>query len=99
MLTPALLPLALAVALFSTVIPFSLELYAMPRMPAKTFAVFMSLEPAFGVLSGLFLLNEVLSELQMSGITLVIIAAGGAAWWSRERKRPEKSAPTDAPPN
>lgn len=96
---PELIPLALLVALFSTVVPFSLEFFAMPRMPAKTFAVFMSLEPAFGVLSGLVLLNEVLSTLQMSGIGLVILAAGGAAWWSRERKRPEESAPTDAPPN
>lgn len=80
MLTPSLLPLALAVALFSTVIPFSLELYAMARTPSRTFAVFTSLEPAFGALSGLVLLHERLSLPQLLGVAAVIAAAAGAAW-------------------
>lgn len=80
MLTPALLPLALVVALFSTVIPFSLELYAMARIPARTFAVFTSLEPAFGALSGFVLLHERLALSQVAGIAAVISAAAGAAW-------------------
>ena len=80
LLTPALLPLALMVALFSTVIPFSLELYAMPRMPARTFAVFTSLEPAFGAVSGLILLHERLAWPQAAGIAAVMLAAAGAAW-------------------
>jgi inner membrane transporter RhtA len=80
MFTPALLPLALAVALFSTVIPFSLELFAMARMPSRTFAVLTSLEPAFGALSGLVLLHERLALSQVAGIAAVIAAAAGAAW-------------------
>lgn len=80
MLTPSLLPLALVVALFSTVIPFSLELYAMARMPARTFAVLTSLEPSFGALSGLVLLHEQLALSQVAGIAAVIAAASGAAW-------------------
>ena len=80
MFTPALLPLALAVALFSTVIPFSLELFAMARMPSRTFAVLTSLEPAFGALSGLVLLQEKLAISQVAGIAAVIAAAAGAAW-------------------
>ncbi len=79
-LTPALLPLAALVALFSTVIPFRLELFAMGRMPARTFAVLTSLEPAFGALSGLVLLHERLAAIQALGIAAVITAAGGAAW-------------------
>ncbi len=96
--SPALIPMALLVALFSTAIPFSLEFYAMPRMPARTFAVFMSFEPAFGVLSGLVILHEQLTEPQIAGVAVVIVAAAGAAW-SSARKKP--SAPPDigdAPP-
>jgi inner membrane transporter RhtA len=84
LLTPALLPLVALVALFSTVIPFRLELFAMARMPARTFAVLTSLEPAFGALSGLVLLHERLAATQALGIAAVITAAGGAAWSSAE---------------
>jgi len=75
---PALLPLALLVALLSAAIPFSLELFAMPRLPARTFAVSMSLEPAFAVLAGLIFLREHLTWLQMAGILLVIGASAGS---------------------
>lgn len=75
-----LAPLALAVALFSTAIPFSLELYAMPRLPARTFSVFASLEPAVGALCGFVLLHEALSPMQLAGLAAVIAAAAGAAW-------------------
>lgn len=80
LLDPRLIPLALAVALFSTAVPFSLELYAMPRLPARTFSVFTSLEPALGALSGFVLLHEALSPAQLAGLTAVIAAAAGAAW-------------------
>jgi len=80
LLTPSLIPLALLVALFSTALPFSLELYALPRMPARTFAVFTSLEPALGALSGLAVLHEQLAWSQVAGIAAVVLAAAGAAW-------------------
>ena len=88
MLTPALLPLAAAVALFSTVIPFRLELFAMGRMPSRTFAVLTSLEPAFGALSGLILLHERPAVSQLLGVAAVITAAAGAAWSSAEPPKP-----------
>jgi inner membrane transporter RhtA len=88
MWTIGLLPLALAVALFSAALPFSLELYALPRIPARAFAVFTSLEPAFGVLCGYVILHEVLAAAQIAGVALVIAAAAGAAWQSA------KQAPT-----
>jgi inner membrane transporter RhtA len=73
-------PLALAVALISSAVPVSLELYALPRLPAQTFAVLTSLEPVFGVIVGFFLLNEVLAGSQVAGIMIVMVAAAGAAW-------------------
>jgi inner membrane transporter RhtA len=82
---PELLPIALAVALLSTALPFSLELYALSRLPPRTFAVFTSLEPAFAVLSGLVLLQERLSLAQIAGVAMVIAAAAGAAWTSAEK--------------
>lgn len=78
-----LLPWALLVALVSTAIPFSLEMYALKRLPAKTFAVLTSLEPAFGALFGLVLLHERLALDQLLGVAAVIAAAMGAAWTSR----------------
>jgi inner membrane transporter RhtA len=93
--SPGLLPMALLVALLSTVIPFSLELYALPRLPARTFATFTSLEPAFGVLSGWVLLGQHLAITQIAGVAVVIAAAAGAAWSSAARPAADIS---DAPP-
>jgi len=80
-----LIPLALVVALISVAIPFSLEMYALPRLPSRTFAVLTSLEPAFGALFGLLLLQERLAPAQVAGIAAVILAAAGAAWSSKPR--------------
>jgi len=86
---PQLLPWALLVALLSAAIPFSLELYAMPKLPARTFAVLMSLEPAFAVLSGFFFLGERLSPVQIAGVLLVIGASAGTVWWGRSEEMGE----------
>ena len=91
LLTLDLLPLALLVALLSAAIPFSLEMYALPRLPARTFAVFTSLEPVFGILAGLVILGEVLAWSQLAGIAMVITAAAGAAWRTAKQTAPETS--------
>lgn len=83
-----LIPLAMLVAILSTAIPGVLELYAMGHMPARTFAVFMSLEPAFGVLSGLVILGERLALAQVLGVIIVMVAAAGATWVSGRTTQP-----------
>lgn len=70
-------PLALAVALLSSAVPYSLEMLALKRLPAKTFSILMSLEPAIAALSGLLFLNEKLSFMQWSAILLLILASLG----------------------
>lgn len=90
---PALALLALAVAAISTALPFSLEFYALPRMPARTASVLFALEPAMGVLSGFFLLGQRLSGLQVAGVALVIAAAAGAAGWQAPRAEAEPLPP------
>lgn len=93
LLSPALIPLALLVALFSTAIPGLLEFYAMPRMSARAFAVFMSLEPAFAVLSGLIILGERLGAGQVAGISLVILASAGTVWSGARQAQPATPPP------
>lgn len=94
LLTPSVIPLALLIALVSAAIPFSLELYAMPRIPARTFAVLTSLEPAFGAMFGFVVLGERLAGVQLLGVGAVIAAAAGAAWSTAR----EPAALIDAPP-
>ena len=91
LVSPAILPLALLVAVFSTVIPFSLEFYALPRLPARTFAVMTSMEPMFGVLAGYLILQEGLTAAHLLGVASVVAAAGGAAW-SAARAEPTRPA-------
>jgi inner membrane transporter RhtA len=74
-----LLPVALTVAVMSSALPYSLEMFALTRMPARTFSVFMSLEPAIAALSGLIFLSENLSPVQWLAIGAIILASTGAA--------------------
>lgn len=83
LLNPSLIPVALAVGVLSTAIPFTLEVMALTRMPASVFGMMLSLEPAFAALFGLLFLHEQLQGLQWLGIAAVIIASAGAAVSSR----------------
>jgi inner membrane transporter RhtA len=80
----ALLPAALGMALLSSALPYSLEMYALTRMPTRTFGVLMSVEPALGALSGLLFLRETLSLLQWVAIASIVSASGGIAVTSRD---------------
>src|SRR5919202_5201554 len=58
LLDPKLLLAGFGVAMLSSAIPFSLELEALRKIPARIFGVLMSLEPAMATLVGLVLLGE-----------------------------------------
>jgi inner membrane transporter RhtA len=88
LLSPALIPVAVGVAILSTALPYSLEMVALTRMPAKTFGTLMSIEPAFGALSGLLFLNEVLSLTQWLAIAAIITASAGATLSLRREPQP-----------
>lgn len=79
LLEPALIVSGLVVALASSVIPYSLELEALRRLPPGVFGVLMSLEPAVATLAGLVILGQGLGPLQVGAIALVIVASAGAA--------------------
>lgn len=74
-----LLPIALGVAVMSSALPYSLEMIALTRMPARTFSVLMSLEPAIAALCGLIFLGEKLLWGQWLAVAAIIIASTGAA--------------------
>lgn len=88
LLDPEALAVGLAVALLSSVIPYSLELEALRRIPPKTFGVLMSLEPAVGALAGFVVLDQVLSGPETLAIALVVVASAGAARTDAERVPP-----------
>lgn len=92
LLSPALIPLALGVAILSTALPYSLEMVALTRMPARTFGTLMSIEPAFGALSGLLFLGEVLSVAQWLAIAAIITASVGATLSMRKETMPPVAA-------
>ena len=75
---PRVLLVALGVALLSSVVPVSLELEALRRMPVRVFGVLMSLEPALAALVGLVLLGEMLGMREIGAIGLVVTASLGA---------------------
>ncbi|HUI58845.1 MAG TPA: threonine/homoserine exporter RhtA [Steroidobacteraceae bacterium] len=77
LLSPAALPYGLAIALLSTALPYTLEMIALTRLPARTFGILMSIEPAFGALCGWVLLRERLATSQWAAIGLIIVASIG----------------------
>lgn len=83
MLSVGLLPLALAVALLSTALPYSLEMVALARIPTHSFGMLMSLEPVFGALSGTLLLGEHLTAMQWLAVAAIVVASGGVAVTAR----------------
>lgn len=74
----SLIPAALGVAILSTALPYSLEMVALTRMPARTFGTLASLEPVFAAISGLVFLQEMLTLVQWLAIGAIIVASIGA---------------------
>jgi inner membrane transporter RhtA len=91
MVRPDLLAMGIVIGLLSSVIPYSFELEALRRMPAKVFGILMSLEPAAAALVGLVVLGEVLNMREWAAIGCVIVASIGAT-----RTRPHPPAVPEA---
>ena len=82
-LTPGLFAAGIGVALLSSAIPYTLEMIALKELPARTFGILMSLEPAVAALAGWVFLHEVLSPRQWLAVALVIAASTGSTLTSR----------------
>jgi inner membrane transporter RhtA len=85
---PPALAAGLAVAVFSSVIPYSVEIAALRRLPAPTFGVLMSLEPGVAALVGFVGLGQVLGVPDVAAIACVAVASAGASVSVRRRAAP-----------
>ncbi len=92
----ALIPLGLAIALLSTVIPYSLEMFALTRIPRGAFGVFMSCEPAIAAASGAVILHEWPTINQAIAIVLIMAASAGVA--VSTTRTPPSQPQRDPPP-
>ncbi|WP_437613196.1 threonine/homoserine exporter RhtA [Erwinia sp. V71] len=82
----SLIPAAIAIAILSSALPYSLEMIALTRLPARTFGTMMSLEPAMAAMSGMLFLGEVLTLVQWLALLAIIGASIGATLTLRPKK-------------
>lgn len=82
-LTPTFFYLGTALALLSSAIPFTLEMKALGQLPAKTFSILMSLEPAVASICALIFLHELLSLNEVLAVICVVIASAGSTMTSK----------------
>jgi inner membrane transporter RhtA len=81
-ITPHLAVAAVVMALFSSALPFSLEMIALTGMPLRVYGTFTSLEPALGTLMGLIVLAELPTAGQLLGIAAIVVASLGTALYT-----------------
>lgn len=68
---------AFAVAVLSTAIPLSLEYAALKRLPARTYAILVTLEPAVAAIVGAVLLDQGMPPRVIAAVAAVTAAAMG----------------------
>ena len=80
-----LLLTGLIVALVSSAVPYTLEMYALNHLPRHTFSILLSLEPAVGALAGWLVLSEQLTAQQLAAMGLIMMASMGSAYNAKRR--------------
>jgi inner membrane transporter RhtA len=83
LLRPSVLAGGLAVALLSSLIPYSLEITALRRLTAYRFGLLMSLEPAVAALAGVIVLGQPLTAVLAIALVMVVAASVGTTIVSR----------------
>jgi len=84
LMQPWVLVAGLGVALLSSLIPYSLDLEALRKLPPRVFGILMSLEPAMAALIGLVVLHESLRWSQWIAVLCVVFASIGATRGARK---------------
>ncbi len=85
---PSVLLAGVAVAVLSSVVPYTCELAALRRLPTRVFGVLMSLEPAVGAVVGLVALGQLLHAREVTALLLVSGASAGVTFGPRESLPP-----------
>jgi inner membrane transporter RhtA len=77
LLDPGLLIAGLTIGILSSALPYTLEMFALRRLPIKTFGVILSIEPAFGAIAGAIILGEIMNHGQWLAIACIMAASAG----------------------
>lgn len=88
---PAILPFGVGVAIFSSALPYTLEMIALRRLSTKVFGTLMSFEPAIAAVAGVVLLQEHLTFMQWSAIAAIVVASVGAVTGERPELLTERA--------
>lgn len=86
----SILPIALAIAILSTAFPYTLEMIALTRLPAKTFGTLMSLEPCMGAFIGIIFLHEHLTLIQWVALAFIVLASIGSTTTMKSKTKIEE---------
>ena len=86
LLTPFALLMGIAVGVFSSAIPYTLEMNAMRNMPKQTFSIMMSVEPAIAAVAAFIIIDETLTVSQWFAVALVVIATAGSSITQRQKQ-------------
>lgn len=78
LLSPEILLIGIVVAIVSSAIPISLEMFALKRLPKETFGIMVSMEPAIAAIVAMFMLQEILSLQQWVAIACIVSASAGS---------------------
>ncbi|WP_243229688.1 DMT family transporter [Microbacterium sp. CIAB417] len=76
---PALLALAAVTSLLGSIIPYTLELAALRRLPQRVFGILLSLEPATATFAGWVVLGQHARALRLVAIGFVVTASIGVS--------------------
>ncbi|HEX4356389.1 MAG TPA: EamA family transporter [Pseudonocardia sp.] len=98
LLDPVALGLGAVIAGLSSVLPYTLELRALRRLPTPTFAVLMSLGPAIAALAGYVVLGQRFSPVQALAVGLVVLASAAAVRTASRTTGPRTTGPRTSGP-
>lgn len=93
---PGLLLAALGTAVLASVLPYTLELSALRRLPRHVFGILLSLEPVIALIAGVVLLGQHASGLRIAASIVVVAASAGVTLTAR-RPAPEEAEPAPDP--
>ena len=86
LLSPPVLMTGLVIAALSSALPYSLEMFALYRLPAHVFGILVSTAPAVAALAGFAVLGERLQANQWIAICLIMVAVGGSTLSSKSSR-------------
>jgi len=76
-IAPMQLAATAGLAVLVPLLPYALEMIALRHMPASSFGILMSVEPAIGALAGFVVLAQPMTALQLVGTLFVVSASVG----------------------